>query len=188
MSDEADPLAVQVAAAITDAIVVEKAKIIARGDRFMTSHIRAAAARVLATYRITKRHAPKVKTPTAQPLTDEQWMAELERKPAYEGIDVRREWSKCETWCGTARVKISRRRFVNWLNKVEQPMGPGKRRGAARADVYTEPEGWRDVLRRIGAKWDREKVDDLCRTEWPDLSGISGLASRSQYDREARRR
>jgi hypothetical protein len=128
---------------------------------------------VLAKYRITKKHDPKPR-PAKKEQTEEEWITGLESVPAYKGIDIRRELGKCQVWAKEARVLVSRRRFVNWLNKVPAPLsfngvGQSSLRGAARSDIYKEPEGWRDTLRFIGGKWDREKVDELCRGEWLDL-------------------
>ena len=54
--------------------------------------------------------------------TDEQWLGQLSESPAYQGIDVRREYAKADAWCRTNRKQLSRRRFINWLNRIEQPM------------------------------------------------------------------
>lgn len=53
---------------------------------------------------------------------DETWLAELSAKPAYNGIDVRREFSKMETWCAANKKQATRRRFINWLNRVDKPL------------------------------------------------------------------
>lgn len=53
---------------------------------------------------------------------DAEWLEELKSNPAYEGIDVDREFAKMATWCQTNGKKPSRRRFVNWLNRTEKPM------------------------------------------------------------------
>lgn len=47
---------------------------------------------------------------------------------------------------------------------------PGSTTHPKAADPYVEPAGWRDTLREIYRNVDRERVDDLCRTEWADLS------------------
>ena len=54
--------------------------------------------------------------------SDEDWLKQLEIQPAYNLIDVRREFSKMQTWCIANRKMPSRRRFVNWLNRAEKPM------------------------------------------------------------------
>ena len=55
--------------------------------------------------------------------TDEQWIIALAADSTYAGIDVKREFGKMSAWCATNKKQASRRRFVNWLNRVERPMG-----------------------------------------------------------------
>lgn len=55
-------------------------------------------------------------------LSDEVWMSDLTFNTAYLGIDVEREFQKCKTWCETNRKHASRKRFINWLNRIERPM------------------------------------------------------------------
>jgi len=54
--------------------------------------------------------------------TDDEWLKELSASDAYKGIDVRREFSKAQNWASVRNRKVSRRFFVNWLNKAESPM------------------------------------------------------------------
>lgn len=58
--------------------------------------------------------------------TDEEWMAQLEIQTAYNLIDVRREYSKMQAWCGVNRKTPTRRRFISWLNRIEKPMNVAK--------------------------------------------------------------
>lgn len=60
-------------------------------------------------------------TPVVQE-TDEEFMEKLCKSEAYKGIDVRKEYEKMRLWCGQKRLKPSRIRFVNWLNRAEKPM------------------------------------------------------------------
>jgi hypothetical protein len=53
--------------------------------------------------------------------TDAEWMAEIRK--TYSWCDVDREHAKMVAWCQANRKTASRRRFVNWLNRVEKPMG-----------------------------------------------------------------
>ena len=55
--------------------------------------------------------------------TDAAWIKTLESDPAYVGIHVQREFDKMIAWCAVNRRQPTRRRFVNWLNRVERPMG-----------------------------------------------------------------
>lgn len=66
------------------------------------------------------------KTPRKQkphePVDDQAWIASLKSSPAYSGIDVDRELSKCLIHFDTKGIKVSRRRFLNWLNRTERPI------------------------------------------------------------------
>ncbi len=58
--------------------------------------------------------------------SDEEWLNQLGTNPAYSLIDVRREYSKMQTWCSVNRKIPTRRRFVAWLNRIEKPMDAAK--------------------------------------------------------------
>jgi hypothetical protein len=62
----------------------------------------------------------------ASVTSDEDWLNQLGTNPAYSLIDVRREYSKMQTWCGVNRKMPTRRRFVAWLNRIEKPMDAAK--------------------------------------------------------------
>jgi hypothetical protein len=62
----------------------------------------------------------------ASVTSDEDWLKELEILPAYNLMDVRREYSKMQTWCSVNRKMPTRRRFVAWLNRIEKPMDAAK--------------------------------------------------------------
>jgi hypothetical protein len=62
----------------------------------------------------------------ASVTNDEDWLKQLAINPAYSLIDVRREYSKMQTWCGVNRKMPTRRRFVAWLNRIEKPMDAAK--------------------------------------------------------------
>lgn len=53
---------------------------------------------------------------------DAAWIEELCDNEAYRGIDVPREAAKMEQWCKLRQMQPTRRRFLNWLNRVEKPM------------------------------------------------------------------
>lgn len=57
-----------------------------------------------------------------QPVSDADWLAELQADPAYTGMDVQREYAKMVRWCSVKRKRPSRLRLINWLNRAEQPM------------------------------------------------------------------
>lgn len=59
-------------------------------------------------------------------LTDEEFIKALKANPAYKGINIDIELSKMDAWFLTPKGKnrIKTRGFVvNWLNKIEKPIG-----------------------------------------------------------------
>lgn len=62
--------------------------------------------------------APNVKTPKS----DEEWLDDLANDPAYKGIVVKTEYGKMQRWCQVNHKQSSRRRFVNWINRIDRPM------------------------------------------------------------------
>jgi hypothetical protein len=71
-------------------------------------------------------------------VSDADWLKSIESNPAYTGIDVQREFAKCKAWCETNRKPASRRRFINWLNRVDRPM--------AASGLFSEP-----AVRKVSA-------------------------------------
>ena len=69
------------------------------------------------------------KAAKAAPTSDADWLESLKVDPAYIGIDVAIEHAKASRWCETNRKQLSRRRFVNWLNRAERPIGSAKPQG-----------------------------------------------------------
>ena len=65
----------------------------------------------------------------AAPTSDADWLESLKVDPAYVGIDVGTEHAKASRWCETNRKQLSRRRFINWLNRAERPIGSAKPQG-----------------------------------------------------------
>jgi hypothetical protein len=64
--------------------------------------------------------SPKVLKAPAQ--TDTEWLLSLETDSTYSGINVLGEHGKMVRWCEVNRKSPSRKRFVNWLNRIEKPM------------------------------------------------------------------
>jgi uncharacterized protein YdaU (DUF1376 family) len=55
-------------------------------------------------------------------LTDAEWMASLSADPTYQGIDIQKAEGKCRNWCKVNRKFFTRKRFINWLNREDQPL------------------------------------------------------------------
>lgn len=76
-------------------------------------------------------------------LSDDEWIGELENDSTYQGLNIRQELGKMQRWCEANCQKPSRKRFVNWLNRAEKPIGVNgqhKPRHAA-YDAATATEG-----------------------------------------------
>lgn len=67
--------------------------------------------------------APKRARRASTQQTDETFIASLKANAAYEGIDVDRELGKAQSWCLVHRRQCNAKFFVNWLNRVDRPMG-----------------------------------------------------------------
>lgn len=67
-----------------------------------------------------KKKAAPVKP--VQPFNVEDWLTELEKDETYKGINIRVEFGKCRTWCNVRGLTLSKRRFVNWINRAEKPI------------------------------------------------------------------
>jgi hypothetical protein len=96
----------------------------------------------------------------AAPLDDSQWLESLKANPAYQGIDVDREYAKMITWCQTNKKQPNRRRFINWLNKCDRPMQTGAASRPA-APELSEPEAWKVYLK-----------DNAGRISWAESAAI----------------
>jgi len=59
----------------------------------------------------------------SRPASEEsEWIGSLKADSAYQGIDVSKEHAKMIRWCEANRKQPTRRRFVNWLNRVDTPI------------------------------------------------------------------
>lgn len=59
-------------------------------------------------------------------VPDKDFLDGLAKDLAYEGIDVAREHAKMIRWCEQHRKQPTRRRLVNWLNRIEVMKVPEK--------------------------------------------------------------
>ena len=86
----------------------------------------------------------QIEKPQKQPKqTDAEWLAELATSSAYRGIDVRREHAKALVWASANKKTMSRRRFINWVNRCETNMVSPMARAFDPAPSMPEPNGWR---------------------------------------------
>jgi hypothetical protein len=82
-------------------------------------------------------------SPSASVISDSEWLRTLRVNPAYRGLDVDREWAKATAWCQTNRKQLTRRRFINWLNRVDVPVD---RTPPPSVQTIAEPQGWKSYL------------------------------------------
>lgn len=72
---------------------------------------------------------------------DLAWLAELRDDPAYKGIDIAREHAKATRWCKENKRQITRRFFINWLNKCDKVLEVKFRPASTTKKYYeTHPE------------------------------------------------
>lgn len=97
----------------------------------------------------TKADIGRKRSAAASPTSDAEWLAELSKNTAYDGIAIGAEYAKMQAWCGANHKQPTRRRFVNWLNRADKPM-PRQITIAAQSKAASgEPANWRTKLKQI---------------------------------------
>jgi hypothetical protein len=131
--------------------------------------------------------------PQKQPKqTDEQWLAELATSSAYRGIDVRREHAKALVWAAANKKTMSRRRFINWVNRCETNMAPQMARAFDSTPSMPEPNGWRawinenaqDSVYARGGTREGEQWSALDRTTQDWLTKQTARAEQFQHRKQ----
>jgi hypothetical protein len=92
-----------------------------------------------------RKSRPKAPHPTLRPdLDDQSWFRHLSTLPEFAHAKIAEEYGRCRTWCRNKGVgAVSRRRFINWLSKVEAPLTeptPQVVRRSAADDYYARIE------------------------------------------------
>ena len=107
-----------------------------------------------------RRPGPAHRRPASATAIDEEWIGELEANPVYTGIDIKRELGKAQAWAGVNGVGVTRRRFINWLNRAveSRPIlvnGQGRTSFGPKPVQEQEPHGWREWVREncVNADW-----------------------------------
>lgn len=59
-----------------------------------------------------------------KPKTNEEIIAALRSNDAYKHIDIDRELKKADAWCLVNNRRCTPKFFVNWLNRIDPPLGP----------------------------------------------------------------
>lgn len=84
-------------------------------------------------------------------LSEKDWLVSLRENEAYSHIDLEVELARMDAWLSTRpRRKKTRKFIVNWLNRIDPPVGPGQKRTAPEgmqglADMMEEQNATRDV-------------------------------------------
>ena len=74
--------------------------------------------------------------------SNEQFIQSLKDNPAYEGINIDTELGKMDSWLSARPGRKKTRKFVvNWLNRVEKPMGGGNGKAKSIVDEWAEEQG-----------------------------------------------
>lgn len=119
-------------------------------------------------------HPPRKPRSAPRIEIEEVWLQELEQNPAYAGIDVKRELGKAQAWASIRGVGVTRRRFINWLNKAAPEARPIAFNGQGATSFtrpttpnLTEPSGWRE--------WVRENAQDPSNADkpWQELDTVA---------------
>jgi len=84
----------------------------------------------------------KKKNGTDAPQSAEDWIKELQASPTYSRLNVRHLFGKMEHWCKVRDLKATKRRFVNWLNKEDEPI-----KATPSDTAKPQPDGWLTWLR-----------------------------------------
>jgi len=58
----------------------------------------------------------------ASSTSDADWINSLSSDSSYIGINISSEYGKMIRWCEVNKKQPSRRRFINWLNRVDKPI------------------------------------------------------------------
>ena len=75
--------------------------------------------------RVSEKQKRKVGSAKASPVTDEEFFADLESDSCYAHVNILDEWAKMARWCGVNKKQATRRRFINWINRIDKPVtGP----------------------------------------------------------------
>ncbi len=110
---------------------------------------------------------------SVEPAALQDWIEELRKDETYKGIDIKREFGKMTQWCKQNRVNATRRRFVNWLNRVDRPMTLDKPKTLNKSTLPVAPEFHEWAIKQYPDKTDEirrwktwAEVPQPLREEW----------------------
>ncbi len=76
-------------------------------------------------------HIPSASSSTSA----SDWIEELKKDAAYKDVDVQREYDKAIRWAKENKTGMTRRRFVNWLNRADRKLTGTEPRQAIWKDI-----------------------------------------------------
>jgi hypothetical protein len=109
-------------------------------------------------------------------ISDEDWLKQLATESCYAHIRVLEEYGKMQVWCRQNKREPTRRRFVNWLNRIERPLS-----GAVQQSPHKPkreiPERYRSfLLEKYPAKRDQiatwktwEQLPAALQCDWQEF-------------------
>lgn len=119
-------------------------------DQSTDSH-RAANGQPTTNNKVNKVERKEALPPSREVESD--FVKSLQESEAYKGIDVRREFEKAKQWilAQGGRRQFTKRFFVNWLNRVEQPITiNGKTTPLRTGNTGTLNDGKSSLYRGVG--------------------------------------
>ena len=72
-------------------------------------------------------------------LTHDEWLASLKTDSTYSHVDIDRELGKMTRWCDANNQTPSRRRFINWINKIDPPL-KAEQKGSNNGQYQQQPK------------------------------------------------
>jgi hypothetical protein len=90
-------------------------------------------------------------------LSGEDFIKTLKTNPAYKGIDINRELGKMDAWLLSNPGRQKTKRFiVNWLNKIDKPIGP------ITNEIKPTPDPKCDICHGVGKIIEGEQKGATC--------------------------
>lgn len=96
-----------------------------------------------------------------QALSNEEWLARLQKQEGELGLNVRQQYAMATVWYENNGQTLTRRKFIKWLKEADRPLNTGQTKpdkAIIRLDPYQVPV-W-DWMRVIATKWPKESHPD----------------------------
>ncbi|MCG3177356.1 MAG: hypothetical protein MOGMAGMI_02330 [Candidatus Omnitrophica bacterium] len=78
-------------------------------------------------------------TESKKPVTDEVWIATLKKDPTYAHVNIDQEIGKAKRWLELRPGRqFTRRFFINWINKIDKPIGTPRREAMRRCIICSK--------------------------------------------------